>query len=335
VFTEQRRRGGDRDGLAVEVGGEAEDVQHAAPGGGGRYLGDQVTVGDLLGGECFGDGQDAGGGHTGGGEDAVPLDRWALAEADFERVPETLPMTLAVLAGPEAGVVEQFRSVQDGTEFLELFLAVGGDVEHAVGGGEGAGGGGSAVLVPHGLRLAVADQVVGDHPAHSAQRGVEHADVEEGPFTGAMLAKQGAGDRERGGQAADGVAHRVTGAQGCGLRGAGNAHDPGEPLDDLVVGGSPAVGPGGAEAGDRAVDQAGIVGAESLPAEAQPLQDAGPEVLQEHVGVSKEPLEHLPSGVALEVDRHRSFAGVLGQERDAQALAGQLRIGAELAGEVA
>ena len=74
---------------------------------------------------------------------------------------------------------------------------------------------------------------------------------------------------------------------------AGEAHDAAHRLGDEVEAAPVLVGPGAAEAGQRAVDQAGIVLAQILVAEAEALHRARREILDQHVGDGDQPAQHL------------------------------------------
>ena len=65
------------------------------------------------------------------------------------------------------------------------------------------------------------------------------------------------------------------------------AVEPGEPgitLQQGAVGDGVRLGPGAPEAGCRDIDQIGIECAQRFGAEAQPIHDAGREVLDQHIG---------------------------------------------------
>ncbi len=62
-------------------------------------------------------------------------------------------------------------------------------------------------------------------------------------------------------------------------------------LRDRVEGGTIAIRPGRAEARDRTIDQARIDLAQTLDADVQTFADAGPEILDEDVGVGDEAVE--------------------------------------------
>ena len=96
--------------------------------------------------------------------------------------------------------------------------------------------------------------------------------------------------------------------------GAGQAHQPGLGLDDLVEAGSRPVGTAGAEAGDRQRDQAGVVLAQGGGVQAEPGEQAGPVVLDEHVGLGAQRAQPVGTRGVLEVQPHRPLAAVGGEE---------------------
>ena len=83
----------------------------------------------------------------------------------------------------------------------------------------------------------------------------------------------------------------------------GEVHDARLALDDQVVARPARLRPRLAEARDRAVDEPGIQRVDGLPAEAEPRERAGPEVLDQHVRAREElPEDRLPR-LRLEVER--------------------------------
>jgi hypothetical protein len=294
----------------------------------------QSPVGHLVQFQRLGHGQHAGGGDPDPGQLALPLQGGPGAQVFLQGLAQGLAVGLAVLALGEAGVARQFGRAHDRAQRLELLLLVGGDVERAVGGGEGARGGRRGVLVADGDRLHTRGQVVGHPPAHRGDRGLQHGHVHAAPPAGALPPDQGGADREGCGEAAQDVGDGEARAQGAGAGRAGGAHHPRQALDDLVVGRAPAQGAVGAEPGHRAVDQAGVDRAQVLPAEAQALQHARPEVLQQHVGAAHQAGHGLPAAGGLQVQGQGALARVLRQERRAQSASVQLRRGAELACQV-
>jgi hypothetical protein len=87
-----------------------------------------------------------------------------------------------------------------------------------------------------------------------------------------------------------------------GLLGAGHRHQPALALRDLVVAGPVRLRAVVAEAGDRADDQAGVEVVQPLHGEAEPVQGAGAEVLEQHVGAAHEGGEHVCVSGVLEIE---------------------------------
>ena len=73
-------------------------------------------------------------------------------------------------------------------------------------------------------------------PAHRGERRVEHRHVDEGALARRVAPHQRAADRERSGHAGERVGDRIADPQRRALARAGDAHHPGQALDDLVVG---------------------------------------------------------------------------------------------------
>ena len=95
-------------------------------------------------------------------------------------------------------------------------------------------------------------------------------------------------------------------------------------LDDGVVDALGGIGAALAEAVDRDIDDGGIDGAHCRLAHTQALHHARPEVLDEHVGVSGEPEDHLAPLRVLQIDGDRALVAVVVDE-----------VGGEPAGAVA
>jgi hypothetical protein len=220
-------------------------------------------------------------------------------------------------------------------ERLELFLLVGCDVDQTVPGPEPAGGCGREVVVAVRLWIDAGDQEVGHDPAHRRQRRVEHRHVDEDTRSIRPASDQGAADGERRRHAGERVGDRVADAQWRALARARDAHHPGQALDDLVV------GRGGlhrtllAEPGDRRVHQPRVDRRQGLVGEAEPSHDTRPEVLDQHVRPLHQALEDRLAILGLQVERHRSLAGVLRQERSAHLGCVEGGVRAQLTGQIA
>ena len=101
---------------------------------------------------------------------------------------------------------------------------------------------------------------------------------------------------------------------GCVGVGAGQRHQPGLALRDLVVARAAALGAVVAEPADRQDDQARVELVQPLDREPEPVQHAGAEVLQQDVGVGDHAGQDAAAVVALEVQRDGLLVAVAGQE---------------------
>ena len=91
---------------------------------------------------------------------------------------------------------------------------------------------------------------------------------------------------------------------------AGQAHEAAHALRHQVIAGARRVGPGLAEAGDRAVDQPRALGREARIVEAELLEAADLEVLEQHVGARRELLDDALALGGLEVELDRALAAI-------------------------
>ena len=90
----------------------------------------------------------------------------------------------------------------------------------------------------------------------------------------------------------------------------GHRHQAALALRDLVVAGAVRLGTVVPEAGDRADHQPRVELVEPLDGEAEPVEDADPEVLQQHVGAAYQRRQHLGVGRVLEVEDDRLLVAV-------------------------
>ena len=146
--------------------------------------------------------------------------------------------------------------------------------------------------------------------------GVEQGDVE-------MLALAGgAAVMQRGEDGVGGIhaAHHVGDADaGLGrlaafrIRPAGERHQPAHPLDEKVVAGPVRIGAVLAEAGDRAIDEAGIFRRQRLVAEPAASKVADLEILHQHIGAARQPAHQGNALLARQVDGERTLVAVGGE----------------------
>jgi len=160
---------------------------------------------------------------------------------------------------------------------------------------------------PRRRRAGVHLVVRGRH--HPFGQAVEDRDLHAAPLAvGVALPerRERRGERvDAGTDVADGDAHlhRLVGR-------AGHPHDPTLRLEQEVVGLAVAVRAVGAVSRDAHAHQARPALVETLPAEAETLERARPEVVHEDVGTPQEPVERGAIGRSAEVERDAALAAV-------------------------
>ena len=217
---------------------------------------------------------------------------------------------LAVRGEPRCGRVDPEAQ----RELLPQPLAAAGELDHPVGAGEQAVGADRRVVVASGLRHLAGHGVPGalegvDPDDRGEQRGA-HLTADAGAVALVERGDDTVGAVHPGEEVADGDpdALRVVGV------GAGERHQAALALGDLVVPGAAALGTVVAEPADPQDDEARVELVQALDGEAEPVEDAGTEVLEEDVGPGHQPRQDVASGVALEVELDGLLVPVAGQE---------------------
>jgi hypothetical protein len=155
-------------------------------------------------------------------------------------------------------------------------------------------------------------QVRGCLVDQAGQGRAEQADLDQLAAPGPLPLVEGGQDAGEGVQPGQHVDQRDPDLGRLAAGWAGDAHEPAGRLDQEVVAGQ--VGPRpAAEAGDRAPDQAGVPLPDPLVAKAEPLQGAGLEVLDQHVGPLGQGKGGLPAPLVLEVEGGAALVAVDGQ----------------------
>ncbi len=284
--------------------------------------------------QCFRDRYDPAGGDSQPIEHRFPLCGGFVPQRCLELGGQRGAIFLSTLSIGEARVGGEPAGADRLRERLELLLLVGGDIEQPVPGLERAGGCRREVVVPHRGRRMAGDEKVRDDPTHRREGAIEHRNVDERALAGGAAADQRARHGECSGNSSDRVGDRITDAKRCAVLVAGDAHDARQALDDLVVRGRVLQRAFLPVPGDRAVDQRRIDLGELLVSQPEATHHAGPEVLDQHVGVADEPSQDVATAIRLQIDRDRLLAAVLCQERRTHQLLVQRRIGAKLARKV-
>ena len=248
--------------------------------------------------------------HAGVVQDLDPLRARLLPGHRHEHLHHRVAVGRARPRGGEARVGAEVRALDGLAEPLVEVVAGGGDIDVAVLGLEDAGGDAGGMVVP-GLRRHLL--------AHQPARGleVEHGELRFQQRGVHPLALPGGlalderhenalGEEDARAEIGDGDAHAHRPLAGN----AGDGHEAAHALGDLVDAGPVAVRPALPEAGDAAVDEARVDGAQALVVDAQPPLDVRPVVLHHDVGVLGQPLEDGHALRIAEVQRQRLLAAV-------------------------
>ena len=158
-------------------------------------------------------------------------------------------------------------------------------------------------------------RLAGDEVAHGGvlqegQLAVEHRDVDLRALAAGGAGEQRRIDGDRGVEPGADVADRHARARRRAAGMAGDAHDAAHALHHHVVGGLLRIRPGVAEARGRGIDQPRVLRMQRLPAIAQLLHRARAEVLDQHVGLGQQLIEHLAVGRCLQVEDDGFLAAI-------------------------
>ncbi len=178
------------------------------------------------------------------------------------------------------------------------------------------------------------ERLVGEH----ADLAVDERGIDEAAATGALALGERGEDADRGIDAGENIGDRHPRALRLAVGRSRQLHDAAHALGHEVVARARGVGPGLAEAGDGAVDQARVVLGQALVVEAEFGEPADLEILDQHVGASRELADDAASILALEIQLDRALAAVGGVEIGSPEMAAVGRLhkgGAPAAGVVA
>ncbi len=199
-------------------------------------------------------------------------------------------------------------------EAAEQVVVAAGDGDVTGGGGEGLVGHDAGVGVALALRVAAGGEIAERLVRHGGHLHVEQGDVHPLPFAGAVAVVQGGQDAVAGVHAGHDVRNGHAGAHRLAVGHAGEAHQAADTLDDEIVARAFGVGAVLAIAGDGAVDQAGVFGAEVLVAEAVFGEAADLEVFHQDVAFGGQGADQGGAFGAGHVDGDGLFAAVGGHE---------------------
>jgi hypothetical protein len=148
------------------------------------------------------------------------------------------------------------------------------------------------------LRGTAGGEHLGRHHGQPRQRAVEHRAVHELALPGALALAQGDEDPHRRHQRATAEVGDL--ARRLDRRPAGRAGQPQQPVEAEVVhvvARAGAVGSVLAVAGDGAVHETGVLGAQALVAHPEPVEHSRPEGLQHYVGIADEAQQSVAAAV--------------------------------------
>ena len=132
------------------------------------------------------------------------------------------------------------------------------------------------------------DQIIERLERQRADGGIDQRGVDIAAAAGVLAAGERGENADRGIDAGENIGDRHADPHRRPVRRAGHAHDAADALRHQIVAGARRRRPGLAEAGHRAIDQAGIVGGEALVIEAEFGEPADLEILDQHVGARRE-----------------------------------------------
>ena len=261
-------------------------------------------------GERLGDVVDRAARDADGVESGDPLGARGRGESALQLGVELAPVVVTVRGAGEAIVGRQVRLAEHLAQPSPQPAGGGRDVEEPVGGAvrahRAAGGMVVALLRWH---LAV------DRPAHrleveEREHRFEQRHLHPLPQSAAVALAQCEEDADRQLVAGGHVRHGDAGAHRPLTRLAGDAHHPGDTLDDLVDGTLVARRSGLAVAGDAPVDQAGVDRRQRGVVDAERGLHRGTVVLHDDVGVLDEAQEPVPVGVVAQVQPDQGLGAV-------------------------
>ncbi len=149
---------------------------------------------------------------------------------------------------------------------------------------------GVAQARPHRSAAAVLLEIRGD--GHPLGQAIEHRDVDPPALAIGVAEAERREHRRRGVEAGTDVGDGDADL-GRGVRRPGHIGDAALRLDEQVVGLAIAIGAGRTVAGDPARDETRPARMQRVPAQAEPVHGARPEVVHEHVGAIEERVEDL------------------------------------------
>jgi len=248
--------------------------------------------------------------HAGFVEPLDPMGTAGAGQSFLDEGIERVAVAAPVLGRSEARILRQLLGADRGAEALPDRPAGGGDVDGAIGRAEHAGRHHGRVVV-----AGLARDLAFVQPARRLEIQHEDLSLEQRGLDPLALARDLAfeqrhqdalGAEDAGGQIGDRDADPHRAAAGF----PGDRHQPAQPLRHLVEARPVAIGPVLAEARDAGIDQARIDRAHGFVIDAEPRLDVGPEILDQHIGLGHQPLQHGDAVRMLEVERQAALVAL-------------------------
>ena len=256
------------------------------------------------------DGVHGAGGAAGVVEQLVDFVDGVLLGPGRDLLPQGGVVGHAVLDLQEAGVGLQLGTAHDVAQDAVELVVAGGNDHVAVLGGEGIIRIGGLIPVADALGDTAGGLIDHGDVLHGGCHGIHQGHIHLLAQAGLLLVHQSGQNAHRHVQGAQHVAQGGSGA-GSGTAGpAAGAHEAAHGLADDIIAGTLAQGAGVAEAGNRAVDDAGVDLFQNIIAQAQLFHGAGAVVLQNHVGLLHQFLEDLLALGLLQVQSDAHLAAV-------------------------
>src|SRR5215213_6655640 len=270
-----------------------------------------VRAREVLVGERLGEGVDRSAGHSDAPNLLDPLVRRPPRKLPLQHLDQLLPIRHPVGVRGVALVLRQIFAADGLTQSPELGVVADGDRDLLVRGVEGLVGDYRRVPVAHAALVLAGDEVLLAAVGEPGEGALEERHLDARAIAGGLAPAQRRQDRGRGVQAADDVCYGDPYLRGLAIRFGKSSypHDARASLDQEVVTGTFLI-LSGPEAGDGAIDEAGIALLEGLIAETELFQCATPHVLDHDIRIRSELLDPLQTFRVLEVHTYGALVAV-------------------------
>ena len=202
------------------------------------------------------------------------------------------------------------RVAQNAAQLDELRVVAGGDDDGAVGDWK--------FLIRHQVGMGIADalrdfagdQIIERLERQRADGGIDQRSIDVAALAGLLAPRQRRQNADRRIDAGEDVGSRHADPHRRAVGVAGHAHDAADALRHEIVAGARRRRPGLAEAGHRAIDQSRIVSRQARVIEAELLQAADLEILDQHVGARHQFLDDALALGRGEIGLDRALAAI-------------------------